>query len=605
MNFFDSVGRGLVVGRAFGVLALGAALAVAAPGCGGADEGPPGDTGSGDDEGQLREGAEGEAARPGGGSTPPSTIDTRLRKTLEDLAGFGEKRAGTTKGRQAGDYVRSRFGKAGLRDVRFETFTLNGFELASSSLALTKTVDGQAQALPIAGHQVFAYSGAGSLADVEVADVGQGREENYVVPVTGKVVLVQAVQDFHRINQLRLALEHGAVGMISVSFSPSNLVQVGQVSLSELGLGAAPVFSIGGADGAAVRAAIAAGQPVRVSASVNASIAEREGRNVIGRLKRPYSRPGDPYILVGAHYDTWGTGSTDNSTGVASMLELAETLSRWPSRRYDVVFVAYDAEEIGLLGGYDYLRKHVIRGGDSIVAFLHLEMTGRAKPEFQGDLLARYLVHTQGGPLGRVAQEADMASIYPLVLGLENVAPTLGGNIPTDVQGMYWHGIDGTIVFGASPFYHTAADTPDTIDLPFLASNTLALKKYLDELDQEPSASFNPRDENLLYPEVHLDTSNPALTRVDVTVRDLNGQVVPTPWARLQLYVDDFITPQQAGVSEANSGVQERIGDQNGKVTFDVASSLLQAGDCSRWLQVRVGNESERFPRGESFNQLP
>ncbi|HEU4534173.1 MAG TPA: M28 family peptidase, partial [Polyangiaceae bacterium] len=347
-----------------------------------------------------------------------------------------------------------------------------------------------------------------------------------------------------------------------------------------------------------------------------------------GRLKRSNSLPTDPYILVGAHYDTWSVGATDNGTGVAAMLEIAETLN-WanggdddddaigaakagkpggteaaPGRRYDIVFVGYDAEEVGLLGGYDYLRRHVVKGHDSIVSFVHLEMIGRAQQGVQEDALARFFVYSKGGPLERVTGEADMGSIYPNVLGLENVAPLSGGLIPTDVQGMYWSGIDGTIAFGASPFYHTSADTPSTVDLPFLATNTAALRQLVNEVDQEPAASFGSTDPNRMYPEVHVDRSNPAFARVDVTVRDFAGQPVPTPWARVQLFVDDFITPQQAGVPAQNAAVQEVVGDQNGKVTFDIASSLMKAGKASRWVHVRVGKATERFPRGEGVVEI-
>ena len=55
---------------------------------------------------------------------------------------------------------------------------------------------------------------------------------------------------------------------------------------------------------------------------------------------------------MGGHYDTWYTGAVDNTTGVAATLEIAESLALRGPRRYGVVFVAYDGEELGLFGGY-------------------------------------------------------------------------------------------------------------------------------------------------------------------------------------------------------------------------------------------------------------
>ncbi|HEU4409748.1 MAG TPA: M28 family metallopeptidase [Polyangiaceae bacterium] len=528
----------------------------------------------------------------------------RMRQTLDKLASFGEKRAGTWQNQAAGNYISDRFKQAGLDDVHCEEFSMNFYDVVSSSLTLTAAAAGETPvALPIAGHKVFAYSGEGSFQDVEVVDVGEGRAADYVAPVAGKVVLVRASQTFHRRNQLRNALERGAVAMISTSFSPSNLIQVGTVSPPELGIGPAPTISIGGTDGANIRSQIAAGKTVRAKLTVDAKLEVREAHNIVGRIKRPGSQWSDPYLLVGAHYDTWSTGSTDNGTGVAAMLEIASTLDK-STLQNDVVFVAYNAEEVGLLGGYDYLRKHVVLGGEAIKAFMNLEMIGRAKTELGGATLSRFFVHTQGGPMARLADEADVETVYPVIAGLENVAPTSGGNIPTDAQGFYWYGIDGTIGFGASPFYHTTADTPDTIDMPFLVSNTNALKNFLGRIDDEPAASFAPRDPTLYYPEVTTDSSNPSFLRVSVTVRDVNGAPVANPWARVQLYVNDFVTPQLASVPENLSAVQELVGDANGKVTFDIAKSLVQMGWSSRWVQVRVGNASERFPRGEGLKKL-
>src|SRR5207237_6700906 len=102
----------------------------------------------------------------------------------------------------------------------------------------------------------------------------------------------------------------------------------------------------------------------------DADVAPATGHNVVGRL------PGEgPALLIGAHHDTWHVGSTDNGTGIAVLLELAEQLAR-AGRRRAVVFVAYDGEELGLFGGYDLLRKHAIEAGARLAAFVNLELHG-------------------------------------------------------------------------------------------------------------------------------------------------------------------------------------------------------------------------------------
>ncbi len=63
-----------------------------------------------------------------------------------------------------------------------------------------------------------------------------------------------------------------------------------------------------------------------------------------------------PLVIVGAHYDavTRGAGADDNASGVAVMLELAERIRRYKID-YDLVFVAFGAEEVGLKGSYHFV----------------------------------------------------------------------------------------------------------------------------------------------------------------------------------------------------------------------------------------------------------
>jgi alkaline phosphatase isozyme conversion protein len=60
-------------------------------------------------------------------------------------------------------------------------------------------------------------------------------------------------------------------------------------------------------------------------------------------------------LVVGAHYDSApvGQGYTDNATGIGLLLEVAARIKKTPTP-YTVVFVAFGAEEDGLLGSQHY-----------------------------------------------------------------------------------------------------------------------------------------------------------------------------------------------------------------------------------------------------------
>jgi Zn-dependent M28 family amino/carboxypeptidase len=87
-------------------------------------------------------------------------------------------------------------------------------------------------------------------------------------------------------------------------------------------------------------------------------------RNVVARL--PGTTHAGETILYGAHWDAYGIGAADgrgdrirngaidNALGTATMLDIARAFARAPRTERSIVFVAYTAEEKGLLGAEYY-----------------------------------------------------------------------------------------------------------------------------------------------------------------------------------------------------------------------------------------------------------
>ncbi|WP_062356482.1 M28 family metallopeptidase [Pseudoxanthomonas mexicana] len=73
------------------------------------------------------------------------------------------------------------------------------------------------------------------------------------------------------------------------------------------------------------------------------------GQNLVADLGGPDKAP---LLLIGAHYDqvAIGHGATDNASGVAAVLELAQALKAKPLAHHRVQVVFWDLEEKGLLG---------------------------------------------------------------------------------------------------------------------------------------------------------------------------------------------------------------------------------------------------------------
>jgi alkaline phosphatase isozyme conversion protein len=77
---------------------------------------------------------------------------------------------------------------------------------------------------------------------------------------------------------------------------------------------------------------------------------------------------------VGAHYDavTAGQGADDNASGVGVLLEVAERLAHYKID-YDVVFVAFGAEEAGLRGSSAFVSKMAPAQVDRAIAMINFD----------------------------------------------------------------------------------------------------------------------------------------------------------------------------------------------------------------------------------------
>ncbi len=116
-------------------------------------------------------------------------------------------------------------------------------------------------------------------------------------------------------------------------------------------------------------------------------------QNIVGIVEGWDPKLKNQYIVVGAHYDHLGyfishingrdslqiyRGADDNASGVAVMLEVARMVSAQSFNfRRSVVFVAFGAEEAGMLGSW-YFVNRAFSPIDSVSLMVNLDMVGRA-----------------------------------------------------------------------------------------------------------------------------------------------------------------------------------------------------------------------------------
>src|SRR5207247_5303857 len=81
--------------------------------------------------------------------------------------------------------------------------------------------------------------------------------------------------------------------------------------------------------------------------------------NIVGEI--PGSDRADELVMIGAHFDSWhtGTGATDNAAGSAVMMEAMRILkSTGVKLRRTVRIGLWGGEEQGLLGSKEYIKDH-------------------------------------------------------------------------------------------------------------------------------------------------------------------------------------------------------------------------------------------------------
>lgn len=196
-------------------------------------------------------------------------------------------------------------------------------------------------------------------------------------------------------------------------------------------------------------------------------------------------------VVIGAHYDTvrGSPGANDNATGVAAVLELARLLKGVNPKR-DIRFVAFVNEEQPFfategMGSWRYARRSVSRG-ERITAMLSLETIGYYSdaPKSQHYPFPFGLIYpSRGNFIGFVGNLRSVNLVREVVGSFRRHAafPSEAVAAPGWMTGIGWSdhwafwkaGYPAVMVTDTAPFryteYHTAADTPQVVDVERMA----------------------------------------------------------------------------------------------------------------------------------------
>ncbi|MHC4876854.1 MAG: M20/M25/M40 family metallo-hydrolase [Planctomycetota bacterium] len=249
----------------------------------------------------------------------------------------------------------------------------------------------------------------------------------------------------------------------------------------------------------------------------------RRGRtlkNVLATLE-PASPANEETVVVGAHYDHlgrggWGSltvganheihnGADDNASGTAVLLEVARQLAADKTAlQRRILFIAFSAEELGLIGSRKYVEQPLIPM-DQTIAMLNLDMVGRLR----NDRLTVY-------GTGSSRQWSAMLDLATAGRNLTLVRKPSGYG-PSDHASFYEAGVPVLHFFtGFHPQYHRPEDDIEHLNVAGMrriAALTVDLVKQLAQAEERPPRTLAGDPAGLLGTSVSFDTLLTSPTR--------------------------------------------------------------------------------------------
>ena len=251
----------------------------------------------------------------------------------------------------------------------------------------------------------------------------------------------------------------------------------------------------------------------------------------------------DSVVIVGAHLDAisydseynlleQAPGADDNASGVAVMIELARVCHENDLLfKRDVHFMAYDGEELGLLGSYyDAWQRDSV--GERVAVMLNNDMVS-----YQPDDDWKLTLHWYSNSLDIVERAAEMCSQYTNITPVIPLENENGGSQSSDSYAYYQFGFRAVfaIEHTFSTSYHTYHDVSDSNNYDFLADvaryNMAMLVSYTQPAEASSVAEQTLQTMVRLYPNPITDKAAlqyqlPENSPVCITVTDLLGRTM-------------------------------------------------------------------------------
>jgi aminopeptidase YwaD len=365
---------------------------------------------------------------------------------------IGSRPAGSEREAAAAAYLAAQLTSYGYQ-TEIQPFTIQTYE--ERGARLTPLVPG-GEATETAA---LLYSGGGEVAG-ELVDAGLGRDGDWKSgALAGRIALLERGEITFADKVANVA---AAGAIAAIVFNDRDGSFTGSLRRSS----SIPVLTLPRDAGLALRQRLQDG-PVRVAVTVDAEVATRESRNVVGMLRG--RRPGG--VVIGAHFDSVsaGPGANDNGSGTAAVIELARYFAQ-RNYPYTLYFVAFGSEEIGLRGSRHFVDALPEAERQGLRAMLNLDMVGVGQQ-------ARF---SGSGELVDFARDAADA------LGITGYRASQSAGASSDHESFQRAGVPILFLHRSDdPNYHSPRDRAEFVDPAYLAEAGQVAVRVVERLGAE------------------------------------------------------------------------------------------------------------------------
>jgi Peptidase family M28 len=408
---------------------------------------------------------------------------------------------GTSADAEDAQWLLNKFKQIGLSNAHIQQFDLQP-QWFPQSWSVTITSGGKTETLESA-QPVYSSPGTnGSVLDLQAVWVGLGTPADFVGrDVRGKAVFISSTNPPGFCPQctsasesptgpLSLAAKKGAAALFYVYTAlPGNVKYESYPTGPNYTGTQVPTFALGKEDGQRVAEMTAqASGPLHVKVRMDVKMVRNLKTALVwGTL------PGatDETIYVVAHRDGWFDAATDNASGVASMLGLAEYFAKIPKgeRRRTMVFVGLDGHHNtgpGCCVGEDWLAAHRQLFTKTALLINDEHVSSVVYAQFEGKIGSTntYI------PLPWYAGGASRPELEGIVAKAFDEFGVAADTLPRETPpagdlGLFYKFLPG-LEFQTNDFiyFHTDENTPETVSWSGLQAITRADAKIIDEVNK-------------------------------------------------------------------------------------------------------------------------